>query len=285
MYVCFGFSFARLRRARTIDLQCQSLSLRRAFLLGSVCLSCVCYGFSLARSRRARTIDVQCQSLSLSSFVASQRVSVMYVCFGFSLARLRRARTIDLQCQSLSLRRVFLLRSVCLSVRLTVESYAVRWPTRSQNESKIIAEINRKSIPGDASGHPKSIQNRSRYPFGHPDASKCDPKASRECLGSVPERPRRAPGVPGGSPRTHRDVRKDALERPGAGRDDPNRRQVASRSGKIEFSSRCAFAKHRRSDFSPIFVDFRFFCEVCKPLKVLRLAAGKNRGPTLRAAS
>ena len=28
MYVCFGFSLARLRRARTIDLQCQSLSLR-----------------------------------------------------------------------------------------------------------------------------------------------------------------------------------------------------------------------------------------------------------------
>ena len=84
MYVYFGFSLARLCRARTIDLQCQPLSLLRAFLLRSVCLSCM----SVSRS----------------------------------LARLRRARTVDLQCQSLSLRRAFLLRSVCLSVRLTVES-------------------------------------------------------------------------------------------------------------------------------------------------------------------
>ena len=33
MYVCFGFSLARSRRAKTIHLQCQSLSLCRAFLL------------------------------------------------------------------------------------------------------------------------------------------------------------------------------------------------------------------------------------------------------------
>ena len=95
-------------------------------------------------------------------FFASQRVSVMYVCFGFSLARLRRARTIDMQCQSLSLRRAFLLRSVCLSLHLIVESLAVRWPTCSQNRSKITMKIDRKSIPGDTSGHPKSSENRSR---------------------------------------------------------------------------------------------------------------------------
>ena len=41
MYVYFGFSLARLCRARTIDLQCQPLSLLRAFLLRSVCLSCM----------------------------------------------------------------------------------------------------------------------------------------------------------------------------------------------------------------------------------------------------
>ena len=130
MCVCFGFSLARLSRARTIDLQCQSLSLRRAFLLRSVCLSCM----SVSRSR----------------------------------ARFRRARTVDLQCQSLSLRRAFLLRSVCLSVRLTVESRAVCWPTRSQNQSNITAKIDRKSITGDALGHPKSTQNRFRDPLGRP---------------------------------------------------------------------------------------------------------------------
>ena len=125
MYVCFGFSFARLRRARTIDLQCQSLSLRRAFLLGSVCLSCVCYGFSLARSRRARTIDVQCQSLSLSSVFASQRGSVRYVCFGFSLAHyveqgrstcnVSRSRSVELFCFAACICHVCLLRFLARS--------------------------------------------------------------------------------------------------------------------------------------------------------------------------
>ena len=147
---------------------------------------------------------------NIRSIGASQRVSVMYVCFGFSLARLRRTRTIDLQCQSLSLRRAFLLRSVCLSLHRTVESYAVRWPTHSQNQAKIIAKIDRKSIPGDTSGPPKSTQNRSGTLSGHTMASKSVPKASRERLGSFPERPRRAPGVPGGSPRVPRDARKSA---------------------------------------------------------------------------
>ena len=119
MYVCFGFSLARSRRARTIDLQCQSISLRRVFLLRSVCLPCM-------------SVSVAC---------------------------LRRTRTIDLECQSLSLRRGFLLRSVCLSLHLTVESFAVCWPTRSQNRSEIIVKVNRKFIPGDTSGHPKSSEN------------------------------------------------------------------------------------------------------------------------------
>ena len=36
---------------------------------------------------------------------------------------------------SRSLCRAFLLRSVCPPVRLTVKSYAVRWPARSQDQS------------------------------------------------------------------------------------------------------------------------------------------------------
>ena len=130
----------------------------------------VCLFWFVARSLMSSKDDRPAMSVALSpsSFFASQRVSVMYVCFGFSLARLRRARTIDLQCQSLSLRRAFLLRSVCLSLHLTVESFAVRWPTRSQNRSKITVKIDRKSIPGDTSGHPKSTKNRSRDPLRTP---------------------------------------------------------------------------------------------------------------------
>ena len=104
-------------------------------------------------------------------------------------------------------------------------------------------------------------------------ACKSVPKASAERLGSVPERPRCPPGVPGESPRASGDARKGTLERLGARQGDQNRRQVASESGKIEFSLCCAFAKHRRSNCLSFFVDFCCFCKVCEPLKVLRLLA------------
>ena len=166
MYVCFGFSLVRFSRARTIDLECQSLSLRRAFLLRSVCLSCM----SVSRSR----------------------------------ARFRRARTVDLQCQSLSLRRAFLLCSVCLSVRLTVESCPVCLPTRSQNQSKNTAKIDRRSIPGDALGHPKSTQNRCLDPLGRPRGVQERPEgvsgASRERPGASPARSGSARRVAKGAP-------------------------------------------------------------------------------------
>ena len=219
--------------------------------------------------------NVSC-SLSVELF-ASQRVSVMYVCFGFSLARLRRTRTIDLQCQSLSLRRAFLLHSTCLSLHQTVASYGVRWLTHSQNQTKIFAKIDRKSIPET----PQESQNRVKIArgtlSGHPVASKSVPKASRECLGSVPERPRRAAGASGGSARLPRDARNGTLERLGARRRDQNRRQVASGTEKIEFSSRFAFARHRRSDVSSIFVDFCFFRKVRNVCFVPRLPVGPSR--------
>ena len=210
MYVCFGFSLVRFSRARTIDLQCQSLSLRRAFLLRSVCLSCM----SVSRSR----------------------------------ARFRRARTVDLQCQSLSLR-AFLLRSVCLSVRLTVESRPVCWPAHSKNQSKNTAKIDRRSISGDAPGHPKSTQNRSRDPLGRPRGVKERPEG---VSGASQEHPGASPASSGSAWRISkgdRGPRKGTLERLGARRGDQTRRHVASESGKIEFSSCCAFAKHRRSNW------------------------------------
>ena len=70
MYVCFGFSLARSRRARTIDLQCQSLSLRRAFLLRSVCLSCMCVSVSrsLAHVEQGRSTCNVSRYLSVELF-------------------------------------------------------------------------------------------------------------------------------------------------------------------------------------------------------------------------
>ena len=102
----------------------------------------------------------------------------------------------------------FLLRNVCLSVRLTVESDAVCWPARPQNRSTIIAKIDRKSIPGEVPGHPKSTRNRCRDPPGPPRSAQERPEgvsgASRERPGSVLGRPRSVPGElqgrPGDSP-------------------------------------------------------------------------------------
>ena len=68
MYVCFGFSLARLCRARTIDLQCQLLSLCRAFCFAA----CVCRCVELSRvmplaGLRARTFDRKSSRKSIES--------------------------------------------------------------------------------------------------------------------------------------------------------------------------------------------------------------------------
>ena len=171
-----------------------------------------------------------------------------------------------------------------LLVRLTVESYDVRWPVRSQKQSKLTTKIDRKSIPGDAMGHPKSTQNRSRDPLWTPRGAQERPEgvsgASRERLGSVSERPRRPPGAPGGSPRAPRDAGKSARERLGARRGDQNRRQVSSRNEKIEFFSRGSFTNPFRNDFSTILVDFgsdfRRFSRLLRASKSTRCAKGRT---------
>ena len=120
--------------------------------------------------------------------------------------------------------------------------------------TKIIAKIERKSIPRDASGTQNRLKIASGTLSGHPVASKSVPKASRERLGSVPERPRRAAGASGGSPRVPRDARKGALERLGARRGDQNRRQVASGNKKFELSWHGSLADRFSVDFRG---DFR----------------------------
>ena len=87
MYVCFGFSLARLSRARTIDLQCQSLSLRRAFLPHSVCLSCMCVSVSrsLAYVEQGRSTCNVSRYLSVELFCFA--ACVCRVCLFRFLAR------------------------------------------------------------------------------------------------------------------------------------------------------------------------------------------------------
>ena len=145
----------------------------------------------------------------------------MYVRLGFSLACLRRARSIDPQCQSFSLRGGFLLCSVCY----------IRWPARSRNQSKVTAKIIRKSMPGEALGHPKSTQNRSRDPLGthlgvqeRPEGvsgaswgtSRSIPGVLREC----PEGRQGCPGTPESGPWSAWEraeaTKIDAKSRPGA---------------------------------------------------------------------
>ena len=223
-------------------------------------------------------------ALSPSSFFPSQRVSVRYVCFGFSLARSCRTRTIDLQCQSLSLRRAFLLCSVCLSLHLTVASYALRWPTLSQNQTKITAKIDRKSIPGDTSGVPESGENRSRDPVRTPRG--------------VQERPEGVSGVsrerPGASPARRRSVRRVAKATPGRQKGRPGAPGSAPRSPKSTPSrvrdrkNRVFFAlRDRDASSERFFVNFCRFLVFSQSAKCLfrTTPASKNRGSALRAAS
>ena len=69
MYVCFGFSLACLRRARTIDLQCQSLCLCRAFLLRSVCLSCM----SVSVSRSLTYVEQGRSTCNVNRYLSVER--------------------------------------------------------------------------------------------------------------------------------------------------------------------------------------------------------------------
>ena len=246
-YVEQGRSTCNVSRSRSVELFC---------FAAWVCHVCL-FRF-LARSLTPNKDDRPAMSVALIplSFFVSQRASVMYVCCGFSLARLRRARTNDLQCESLSLHRVFLLRSVCQSGRLTVESYAVRWPTRARNQSKIIAEIARKSIPGDASGHPKSTQNRSQDPLGTHRGVQERPEgvsgASWERLGASPARPGSAQGVPKGAPERQKGrpgALGSALRRP---KSTPSR--VRERKNRVFLARRVREASSER-----FFVDFLRF--------------------------
>ena len=132
---------------------------------------------------------------------------------------------------------------------------------------------NRKTIQNRSRERLRGSQNRFKIGRGPSWDAPWQPRAVRERLGSVFGRSRRGPGAPRESPKTLRDARKSVREHPGARRGDQNQPQVASGSEKIVFLSPGSCAKRHRSDFSPMFIDFCFLCEVCEPSKVLRLPA------------
>ena len=170
-----------------------------------------------------------------------------------SRARFRRARTVDLQCQSLSLCRAFLLRIVCLSVRLTVESCPVCLPTRSQNQSKNTAKIDRRSIPGDALGHPKSTQNRCLDPLGRPRGVQERPEG---VSGATRERPGASPASSGSARRVAKRDPGRQKGRPGAPGSAP-RRPKSTPSRVRERKNRVFFVQLiRKASSERFFIDF-----------------------------
>ena len=141
-----------------------------------------------------------------------------------------------------------------------------------------LAESMRKSTrtsipnrPGAAPGHPKSTQNRSRGPLG-------TPRGAQEHAEGIPGVSWKRLGAPPARPRIARSVHKSDLGRqerrlraPGNASGAPKSTPTHARDRKIELFSRGSFAKRRRSDFPSIFVDLRFFCQVCKVSEVPRL--------------
>ena len=118
-----------------------------------------------------------------------------------------------------------------------------------------------KAVPGEASGHHKSTENRSppRTAGGAQEHSRSYFGASWQRLGTSPARPGSAQGRPRPEPKA------SARERLGARRDNQNRCQVASGSEKSLFFLaqlvREAFSGQFFDDFGSFFaVTFVIFC-------------------------
>ena len=106
--------------------------------------------------------------------------------------------------------------------------------------------------------------------LGHPMPPKSVQEVSRERLVPSPRRPRSARRVPKGAPGRQKERPGEPDSAPRRPKSTPDR--VRERK-KIEFLLRGALAKHSRSDFWSIVIDFQCCCNVSKPLKVLCLSA------------
>ena len=103
------------------------------------------------------------------------------------------------------------------------------WPARPRNRREDRYEIDSKSMPEVAPGHPNSTLNRSRHPLGTHCVAQ---QRSRSVSGASPARGGRARRPP----RAPWDARtSSAQERPDARRGDHNRRKAASGSDGVEF--------------------------------------------------
>ena len=210
----------------------------------------------------------------------------MYVCFGFSLAHLCRARTIDLQCQSLSLCRSFCFAAcACRCVELSR-----MMPLAGQRARKIDQKSSRTSIESRSRVTHRGTRNRPKIApgtlSGRPVLSKSVPKASRERLGSISERPGEARGVPkkplGGSRRF--------FGVPGSPQKIPRREPTFFRDPQIAGTAKKAIdfctaggatssflcAARSQTDFRSIFsrfsLDFRMFAQVVRGARSQRIS-------------
>ena len=227
MYVCFGFLLARSRRARTIDLQCQSLSLRQAFLLRSVCLSCMSGSRSHARFHRARMIELQWQSLSLrrAFLLRSVCLSCMYVCF--SLARSLSSSKDDRPAMAIALSPSGFLASQRMSVSA---------PNRRES-SRLLAnsleKINRKTLRKSAEDRspetPRSTQNRLKIAPGTLPGSERPSRVDGEVIRELPEG---ADGGEKGSPGAFRGSQGSSRTAPGMSPERKKRARGAFFNGK-----------------------------------------------------
>ena len=141
-------------------------------------------------------------------------------------------------------------------------------------------EIDPKLAPGEAPGHPKLSQNRSRMSHGARERSEGVSGAPRERLGTSPACPGIVRRVPKGTPGRQK-------ERPGASGSAPGRPK-ATPSGIRERKNRIVFARLVcKASSEQFFVDFGRFLLRLQSLRTLESAApaSENEGSPLRAES
>ena len=122
-------------------------------------------------------------------------------------------------------------RPACIGVSGNYRASSERFPSESPILSGMASSLatsmrksTRKSVQNRSQQRSRGTPNRCKIgpgsPSGHPVVPKSVPEVYWERLGSGSERPRCAPGAPGGSRRAPRDAKKDAREHPGARRGD-----------------------------------------------------------------
>ena len=124
--------------------------------------------------------------------------------------------------------------------------------SRQASASETNAKIVPKSIPQEASGHPKSSQSRSRDSLRTPGSTKSILGATRERLGTSPARP-------GSARRASRSALGLQNHRPGVPESKP-RRPKSTPSRIRERKKELSFVQLARGVFSePFFKDFGSF--------------------------